>query len=131
MNYLGVIAVGLGASLGACLRWALTVWLNPINVNLPLGTVAANLGGGYAVGLCVALFSSSSYLSPEWRLFIVTGFLGGLTTFSTFSAEAMQLMQKGEWVWALGHSFLHLCGSILCCFAGFSTWRALAHSAGN
>jgi len=125
MNGLAVIAVGVGAAFGACVRWMLGLWLNPVVASLPLGTLIANLGGGYVIGICVGFFSANPQLSPEWKLLIVTGFLGGLTTFSTFSAEAMNLLQKGDWMWALGHSALHLIGSIACCFAGFASWRFL------
>ncbi|MDE2428612.1 MAG: fluoride efflux transporter CrcB [Burkholderiales bacterium] len=125
MSWLGALAVGLGAALGACLRWALGLWLNGIHPLFPVGTLVANLGGGYIIGLAVAFFSAYPHLSPEWRLFLVTGFLGGMTTFSTFSAEAMSLMHRGDYGWALAHSLTHLIGSILCCFAGFITWRAL------
>ncbi len=123
MNGLSVIAVSAGAAIGACLRWVLSLTLNSVYVNLPLGTLLANLGGAYVIGICVGFFSANPQLSPEWRLFVVTGFLGGLTTFSSFSAEAMELLQKGEWLWAFGHSALHLLGSILCCFAGYASWR--------
>ncbi|GGX04739.1 fluoride efflux transporter CrcB [Undibacterium macrobrachii] len=123
MNGLSVIAVSAGAAIGACLRWVLSLTLNSVHVNLPLGTLFANLGGAYVIGICVGFFSANPQLSPEWRLFVVTGFLGGLTTFSSFSAEAMELLQKGEWLWAFGHSTLHLLGSILCCFAGYASWR--------
>ena len=126
MNWLGALAVGFGAALGAWLRWGLGLWLNPLHASLPIGTLVANLGGGYVIGMAVAFFSANPHLSPEWRLLLVTGILGGLTTFSTFSAEAMQLLQKGDYLWALGHSCLHLLGSIVFCFAGFATWRALA-----
>ncbi|MFC0351457.1 fluoride efflux transporter CrcB [Undibacterium danionis] len=125
MNGLAVIAVGVGAAFGACVRWMLGLWLNPVVASLPLGTLIANLGGGYVIGICVGFFSANPQVSPEWKLLIVTGFLGGLTTFSTFSAEAMNLLQKGDWMWALGHSALHLIGSIACCFAGFASWRFL------
>jgi len=118
------LAVGVGAAIGALLRWRLGVLLNPIHLSLPLGTLVANLGGAYVIGICTGYFSAHPDLSPEWRLLIVTGFLGGLTTFSTFSAEAMQLMQKEEWLWAFGHSALHLLGSLFFCFAGFASWRA-------
>lgn len=124
MNWL---AIGLGAAIGAWLRWGLGLWLNPVHGELPLGTLAANLGGGYLIGLLVALFSSYPEIAPEWRLFAITGFLGGLTTFSTFSAESMLLLQRGEYMWAAGHSLLHLIGSVLCCIAGFASWRALAN----
>lgn len=123
MNGLSVIAVSAGAAIGACLRWVLSLTLNSVHVNLPVGTLLANLGGAYVIGICVGFFSANPQLSPEWRLFVVTGFLGGLTTFSSFSAEAMELLQKGEWLWAFGHSALHLLGSILCCFAGYASWR--------
>nr|WP_315476106.1 fluoride efflux transporter CrcB [uncultured Undibacterium sp.] len=123
MNGLAVIAVGVGAAFGACMRWLLGLWLNPVMASLPLGTLLANLGGGYVIGICVGFFSANPQLSPEWKLLIVTGFLGGLTTFSTFSAESMELLQKSEWMWAFGHSALHLIGSIACCFAGFASWR--------
>ncbi|MBC7405088.1 MAG: fluoride efflux transporter CrcB [Cytophaga sp.] len=125
MTWLGVLAVGMGAALGAWLRWGLGLWLNSVHTMLPLGTLVANLGGGYVIGVAMGFFSDFPHLSPEWRLLLVTGFLGGLTTFSTFSAEAMNLLQKGDYVWAIGHSLLHLLGSILFCFAGFATWRAL------
>lgn len=127
MSGLAVLAVGAGAACGAWLRWALSLWLNPVHLGLPLGTLLANLGGGYLIGIAVAFFADFPHLSPEWRLLVVTGFLGGLTTFSTFSAESMGMLQKGEFAWALLHSLLHLLGSILFCFAGFGSWRALSH----
>jgi CrcB protein len=119
-------AVGVGAALGAWLRWALSVWLNTITAQLQIGTLIANLAGGYLIGLLLGLFGAMPGLSPAWRLFAITGFLGGLTTFSTFSGEAMVLLQRQEYGWALAHSALHLVGSIACCIAGFATWRALA-----
>lgn len=120
------LAVGLGAAIGAWLRWGLGIMLNALHPQLPLGTVLANLVGGYLIGIAAAFFSAFPSLSAEWRLFVVTGFLGGLTTFSTFSAEAMVLLQRGDYAWALGHSALHLAGSITLCVAGFATYRALA-----
>ena len=126
MGPLSFIAVGVGASVGAWLRWGLSIWLNSVLINLPLGTLLANLGGGYLIGIAVGVFQNYPDLSPEWRLLIVTGFLGGLTTFSTFSAEAMLLMQRSEYIWALAHTGLHLLGSIVFCIAGLATWRMLA-----
>ena len=123
MNGAGFVAVGVGAAVGAWLRWWLSVSFNGLIANLPLGTLAANLGGGFLVGMSYAFFSGMTSLAPEWRLLIVTGFLGGLTTFSTFSAESMVLMQKGQFIWAALHSLVHLTGSILCCFLGFSVFR--------
>lgn len=123
---LSFAAVGIGAALGAWLRWGLALWLAPVHGKLQLGTLLANLAGGFLIGVALAFFSSWPQLSPEWRLFAVTGFLGGLTTFSTFSGEAMLLLQRGDYAWALAHSALHLAGSIVCCIAGYATWRALS-----
>lgn len=120
------LAVGLGAAIGAWLRWGLALWLGAAHGKVHLGTLAANLGGGYLVGLALGFFASYPTLAPEWRLFAVTGFLGGLTTFSSFSGESMLLLQRGEYGWALGHSAAHLLGSLGCCFAGCATWRALS-----
>lgn len=120
------LAVGIGAAFGAWLRWGLGLWLNTLDYPVPLGTLVANLGGGFIIGMAVALFQSHTALAPEWRLFLITGFLGGLTTFSTFSAEAMLLLQRGQYLWVLGHATLHLVGSIACCIAGYASWRALA-----
>ena len=119
-------AVGLGAALGAWLRWGLSLWLAGAHPRVQIGTLAANLIGGYLIGIAVGFFAGYPQLSPAWRLFAVTGFLGGLTTFSTFSAEAMDLLQRGQYGWALAHTLLHLAGSIACCIAGFATWRALS-----
>jgi fluoride exporter len=117
------LAVGAGAVLGAWLRWGLTTWLNPLVPSLPLGTLAANIGGGYAVGIAVAFFSSSE-INPEWRLAVITGFLGALTTFSTFSAESVQLLQAARYGAAIVHSAAHLFGAIVATALGFATWRA-------
>lgn len=119
------LAVAAGASLGAWLRWGLGLMLNSLHAQVALGTLLANLGGGFLIGIAVAFFSSHPGLSPAWRLFAITGFLGGLTTFSSFSAESMLLLQRGEFAWALGHATLHLVGSIAFCFAGFAAYRAL------
>jgi len=119
------LAVGLGAALGAWLRWGLTAWLNP-RMELPLGTLAANLIGGFLVGIAVALFADRADLSPAWRLFIITGFLGGLTTFSTFSAESVEMLARGDYGWALAHMALHLFGSLALTVLGIATYRAIA-----
>jgi CrcB protein len=119
-------AVGIGAALGAWLRWGLATWLNPRVPHFPLGTLAANLVGGYLVGIAVALVMARPELSPEWRLFIITGFLGGLTTFSSFSAEVTALLVRGEYATGLLLAATHLAGSLLLTAAGFATVRALA-----
>ncbi len=127
MAPLGVAAVGIGAAVGAWLRWALSLAFNARIETLPLGTLAANLVGGYLIGIAVALFNDLPQLAPEWRLLLVTGFLGGLTTFSTFSAEAVALLQRGAYGWVLLHSGVHLLGSVALCIAGFATWRWLTN----
>ncbi|RJX32835.1 MAG: fluoride efflux transporter CrcB [Oxalobacter sp.] len=120
------VAVGVGAVLGAWLRWGLGVLFNHVHSHLPIGTIVANLAGGFIIGLSLAFFNAHPGLSPEWRLMVITGFLGALTTFSTFSAEAMLLLQRGEYLWAFGHSTVHLIGSILCCVIGFALYRAIS-----
>jgi CrcB protein len=120
------VAVGVGAALGAWLRWGLTIFLGQLHSHIQLGTLVANLVGGYLIGLALGFFAGYPGLSPEWRLFVITGFLGGLTTFSSFSGEAMVLLQRGDYGWVLAHSGLHLLGSVGCCIAGFATWRAIA-----
>jgi fluoride exporter len=106
-----IVSISAGASLGALLRWVLAGRLNPLFPALPLGTLAANLIGGYLIGVAVAIFASLPDLSPQTRLFLVTGFLGGLTTFSTFSAEVVTQLQQGHTAWALATALGHLLGS--------------------
>ena len=105
------------------MRWGLGLWLNPLLPELPMGTLAANLIGGYLIGLVLAWFAMTQSASPEARLLIVTGFLGGLTTFSTFSAEAVTLMQRQQYGWALAHMVLHLAGSLFATMLGRWTLR--------
>ena len=119
------LAVGLGAALGAWLRWGFGLWLGGFHTFVQMGTLAANLLGGFLVGVALSVFSAYPQLAPEWRLFVITGFLGGLTTFSSFSGESVTLLQRGEYGWALVHTALHLFGSLVLCAAGFATWRAL------
>jgi len=121
-----LLAVALGAALGAWLRWVLGVWLNPATGNLPIGTLAANLIGGFLVGIAVAAFADRTEIAPVWRLFIITGFLGGLTTFSTFSAESVALLMRGSYGWALAHAGAHLLGSLALTALGIATYRAFA-----
>jgi len=116
-----IIAISLGASLGALLRWVLGLSLNRYFPAIPPGTLAANLIGGYIIGLAVASFASFSSLTPEWRLFVITGFCGGLTTFSTFSSEIVTLLQQGRPLVACGAAAIHLSGSVLMTLAGIGT----------
>jgi CrcB protein len=125
MNPSGFLAVGIGAALGAWLRWGLSLAFNSLHQAVPPGTLAANIIGGYAIGFLVAFFAANTSIAPEWRLFAITGFLGGLTTFSTFSAEAVALIQQARYGAMLVHIALHLVGSILATIAGFATYRAI------
>lgn len=125
MSLYPFIAIGLGAAFGAWLRWGLGLWLNPALPELPLGTLAANLVGGYLIGVAVAFFMQHPGLSPEWRLLIITGFLGGLTTFSTFSAETVTLLLRGQYAWATAIIATHLGGSLLMTVLGLQTYKWL------
>jgi len=126
MNAAGFLAVGVGAMLGAWARWGLGVALNAVVPTLPLGTLAANLIGGYLIGIAVEMVLQLQLVSAEWRLFIITGFLGSLTTFSTFSAEAVELMAMQRYGWAMLHIGSHLAGSLLMTLLGICTVRWLA-----
>ena len=125
MSASGFLAVGAGAACGAWLRWLLGLALNALLPALPLGTLAANLAGGFLIGMAVEFFGTRAGLPPEWRLFAVTGFLGGLTTFSTFSAEVVNLLGRDDLVWAGVHVTAHLVGSLVLTFAGIHVMRAL------
>ncbi|MGH8259955.1 MAG: fluoride efflux transporter CrcB [Steroidobacteraceae bacterium] len=116
-----VLAVSVGAGVGALLRWWLGLRLNSYFPSIPPGTIAANLIGAYIIGIAMAFFSSFGALAPEWRLLIITGFCGGLTTFSTFSAEIVTLLRNGEASWALAAIAIHLGGSLLMTVAGIGT----------
>lgn len=123
-----VMAIGIGATLGALLRWVLGNQLNTLFPTLLPGTLAANLLGGYLIGVAIAFFGSHPGLPPEWRLFIVTGFLGGLTTFSAFSAEVVTQLMAGRIPWALGTIAVHVSGSIALTLLGIGSvalWRDL------
>lgn len=119
------LAVGMGAAIGAWLRWGLGVWLNPLFPSLPLGTLAANLAGGYCIGLALAWFTEQPGVPPEARLFFITGVLGGLTTFSTFSAEVVAALMRGLWLSAGAIALAHLGGSLGATGLGFYTLRLL------
>lgn len=125
MTWLGALAVGSGAAVGAWLRWWLGSLLNPLFPTLPLGTLAANLLGGYLIGLALAALAHFEALAPEVRLLVITGFLGGLTTFSTFSAETTTLLAREQIGWALALIGAHVIGSIAMTFAGIGSMRLL------
>lgn len=107
------VAVGVGAAFGAWIRWGLGLMLNAALPVLALGTLVANLLGGYLMGLAIGLFALAPTVSPEIRLLVMTGFLGGMTTFSTFSAEGVNLIARGQYGWAATHILVHVLGSLL------------------
>ena len=119
------LSVGIGATLGAWLRWGLGALLNPLFPTLPLGTLAANLTGGLLMGLAMGAFAHYQALPPDVRLFIATGFLGGLTTFSTFSAEASTLLLRQQYAWFAAHVLLHVAGSLAATLGGIALIRTL------
>jgi len=125
MSGLPFLAVFGGAGFGALLRWWLGNWLNPIFPTVPLGTLAANLIGGLLVGVASAFFTHNASLPPEWRLLVITGFMGGLTTFSTFSVEVVTLMSRQEHLWALAAAGVHLFGSLVLTGVGILIANAL------
>jgi len=118
---LPVIAICIGASLGALARWRLGLWLTTGSSMLPWGTLAANLIGGYLIGLCIAVFQALPQLDPAWRLALVTGFLGGLTTFSSFSAEVVAMLMQQRYLVALGTAGLHVMGSLVLTVLGIQS----------
>ena len=125
---LNVLSICAGASLGALARWRLGLWLSGPGALLPWGTLAANLVGGYLIGACVAVFQAMPHLDPAWRLALVTGFLGALTTFSSFSAEVVGLLQQQRLGLALGVAALHLGGSLLLTWLGLHSAALLLRS---
>lgn len=116
-----ILAISAGASVGAVLRWLLGTSMNAIFPTIPLGTLAANLIGGYLIGVAMAFFAGHPGISPAWRLLIITGFLGGLTTFSTFSAEVTALLQQGRLGWAVAEISVHVLGSLSMTLLGLAT----------
>ncbi|HVZ44833.1 MAG TPA: fluoride efflux transporter CrcB [Ramlibacter sp.] len=128
MEPTGFAAVGAGAAAGAWLRWWLGVRLNPVFPTIPLGTLVANLVGGLLVGVAVAFFERNPNLPPEARLLVITGFMGGLTTFSTFSSEVVGLIGRGEYGWAAGAAGLHLFGSLVLTGLGIAFVAAAARA---
>lgn len=128
MEPAGFVAVGMGAALGAWLRWWLGMRLNPVFPTMPLGTLAANLIGGLLVGVAVAFFNRHPSLAPEARLLVITGFMGGLTTFSTFSSEVVGLLERGDWLWAGITAGTHLFGSLALTALGIAAVTAVARA---
>ena len=118
-----ILAISLGSSLGALLRWGLGIKLNSLFPDIPPGTLTANLIGGYIIGVAIAWFAQAPDIAPEWRLLIITGFCGGLTTFSTFSAEVVTLLQQGRLSWAMSAIAIHVSGSLLMTLAGLASWQ--------
>ena len=128
---LSVIAICVGACLGALARWQLGLWLNPTSPEegiFPWGTLAANLIGGYLIGLCMGIFQNLPQIDPEWRLLCITGFLGALTTFSTFSIEVVGMLQQGRLLLALSTASVHLIGSLLLTYLGLYTVKLIITS---
>lgn len=120
-----ILAIFCGAGFGALLRAGLNVLGGGMLSVIPMGTLLANLVGGYFVGIALAFFGNHTALAPEWRLLVITGFLGGLTTFSSFSAEVVEMLQRGELTWAVCTALLHVLGSLLLTFLGILTYQAL------
>jgi CrcB protein len=123
-----LLATGCGAFLGACLRYLFGLWLNPLFQPVPLGTLAANLLGGLLMGLILGAFAQFQSLAPETRVFITTGFLGGLTTFSTFSGETITLLLRQQYGWTAAMIGLHLVGTLAMTLIGFALMQALLRS---
>lgn len=120
-----LLAVAVGSVLGGWLRWFLSLQFNSAFTLVPPGTLIANLLGGYIIGFALGFFSQATWLSPEWRLLVMTGFCGGLTTFSTFSVETFGLLQQGRIGWALAIIGIHVLGSLLMTWAGLMTFRVV------
>jgi CrcB protein len=124
--YLSILAVAIGGALGSLFRWFLGIRLNGVLPLLPLGTLASNVIAGYVIGVAVAFFARVPALAPEWRLFVITGLMGGLSTFSTFSAEVVQRLQEGRLGWAAGEIAIHVAASVLMTVLGIATVSLVA-----
>jgi fluoride exporter len=124
--YLSILAVGVGGALGSLFRWFLGIRLNALFPALPLGTLASNIIAGYVIGVAVAFFARLPEVAPEWRLFVITGLMGGLSTFSTFSAEVVQRLQEGRLGWAAGEIAIHVTASLVMTVLGIATVSLVA-----
>ena len=124
--YLSILAVGIGGALGSLFRWFLGIRLNGLFPGMPLGTFAANVIAGYVIGVAVAWFARVPQIAPEWRLFVITGLMGGLSTFSTFSAEVVQRLQDGRLGWAAGEIVIHVAASLIMTILGIATVSLLS-----
>lgn len=122
---LPLISVAIGGALGSVLRWRLSVWLNNLHAWLPWGTLSVNWIGGFFIGVLIAFFEKNAHLSPEWKLLLITGVLGGLTTFSTFTAEAVSMLERQAYLAFASQILLHVVGSILLCIAGIALFKSL------
>lgn len=120
-----LLAVMLGGAIGCALRWLISLRFNSLFPNLPPGTLIVNLVGGFVIGAALAWFVKNPQIDPTWKLLIVTGLCGGLTTFSTFSAEIVVLLQSGKYLWAMSSVLVHVTGSLLMTFAGFAVVNVL------
>lgn len=125
MGFYAFLSIGIGAASGAWLRWGLGILLNPVFPTLPLGTLAANLLGGFLMGMAMQFLIQHALLAPELRLAIITGFLGGLTTFSTFSAETVTLLLREEYLWTLVIILAHVLGSVSMTLLGIFAMKLL------
>lgn len=128
MSLASLLAVLIGGAVGSALRWVVGLWLNPLFPTLPLGTLAANLVGGLIIGSAIGVFDQFQSLPPEMRLFVITGFCGGLTTFSTFSAETVTLLLRQQYAWTFAIISVHLLGSLAMTLAGIGAVRVLLRS---
>jgi len=124
--YWSILAVGIGGALGSLFRWFLGIRLNGLFSGMPLGTFAANVIAGYVIGVAVAEFARAPQIAPEWRLFVITGLMGGLSTFSTFSAEVVQRLQDGRLGWAAGEIVIHVGASLIMTILGIATVSLLS-----
>jgi CrcB protein len=126
VTFAGFVALCIGSLIGATLRWLAQIVLNPILPTLPIGTLLINVVGGFVIGMVVAVYQGNPDWSPHWRVFLIPGLLGGLTTFSSFTAESMLLLQEGRPGWAFAHAAAHVLGALVACFAGYALVQKLS-----